>query len=54
MKTKVLFRADASRQIGYGHFVRSLALAGRMTSTVFYVPKPLHRISGLRSQKCAD
>ena len=26
-KTKILFRADASKQIGYGHFVRSLALA---------------------------
>ena len=23
---KVFFRADASKQIGYGHFVRSLAL----------------------------
>ena len=27
MKTKVIFRADASVQIGYGHLIRSLALA---------------------------
>lgn len=27
MKQKVYFRADASEQIGYGHFIRSLALA---------------------------
>lgn len=27
MKKKAYFRADASAQIGYGHFVRSLALA---------------------------
>lgn len=26
-KNKIFFRADASKQIGYGHFVRSLALA---------------------------
>jgi spore coat polysaccharide biosynthesis predicted glycosyltransferase SpsG len=27
MKHKVIFRADADRDIGYGHFVRSSALA---------------------------
>lgn len=27
MKTKVLFRNDANNEIGYGHFIRSLALA---------------------------
>ena len=27
MKQKIFFRADASGQIGYGHFIRSLALA---------------------------
>lgn len=27
MKQKVYFRADASQEIGYGHFIRSLALA---------------------------
>lgn len=27
MKRKILFRADASKSIGYGHFVRTLALA---------------------------
>lgn len=28
MKWRVLFRADASKNTGYGHFIRSLALAG--------------------------
>lgn len=28
MKRRVLFRADAGKTIGYGHFIRSLALAG--------------------------
>ena len=27
MKRKIFFRADAAAHIGYGHFVRSLALA---------------------------
>jgi len=27
MKRKVIFRADAGQSIGYGHFIRSLALA---------------------------
>lgn len=27
MKTKIIFRADAGNHIGYGHFIRSLALA---------------------------
>ena len=27
MKRKIIFRADAGRNIGYGHFIRSLALA---------------------------
>jgi spore coat polysaccharide biosynthesis predicted glycosyltransferase SpsG len=27
MKRKVIFRADAGQNIGYGHFIRSLALA---------------------------
>lgn len=30
MKRKVIFRADASVEIGYGHFVRSLALANML------------------------
>lgn len=28
MKQRILFRADASKTIGYGHFIRSLALVG--------------------------
>ncbi|MDR1895166.1 MAG: UDP-2,4-diacetamido-2,4,6-trideoxy-beta-L-altropyranose hydrolase, partial [Prevotellaceae bacterium] len=27
MKRKIIFRADAGLNIGYGHFIRSLALA---------------------------
>lgn len=29
---KIFFRADASREIGYGHFIRSLALANMLKS----------------------
>ncbi len=31
MKQKIYFRADASTQIGYGHFIRTLALANMLT-----------------------
>ena len=34
MKQKVYFRADASGQIGYGHFIRSLALAEMLKSHI--------------------
>ena len=27
MKRKIFFRADAGQEIGYGHFIRTLALA---------------------------
>ena len=27
MKQRIYFRADAGREIGYGHFIRTLALA---------------------------
>ena len=27
MRNKILFRADADQHIGYGHFIRTLALA---------------------------
>ena len=43
MKQQILFRADASAQIGYGHFVRSLALADMLKEDfdcVFYTADP--------------
>lgn len=32
MRQRILFRADASKTIGYGHFIRSLALAGYLNN----------------------
>lgn len=42
-KQKILFRADASAEIGYGHFVRTLALADMLKDDfecVFYTQTP--------------
>lgn len=43
MKKKILFRADADNKIGYGHFVRTLALADMLKDDfecVFYTQSP--------------
>lgn len=43
LKRKICFRADASGQIGFGHFVRSLALADMLKDDfdcVFYTAEP--------------
>ena len=43
MKKKICFRADASGQIGLGHFVRSLALADMLKNDfdcIFYTAEP--------------
>lgn len=43
MKRKISFRADASSTIGYGHFVRTLALADMLKDTfdcTFYTTNP--------------
>lgn len=43
MKRKILFRADAGQNIGYGHFVRTLALADMLKDDfdcVFYTQTP--------------
>ena len=43
MKRKICFRADASGQIGFGHFVRSLALADMLKDDfecIFYTTEP--------------
>ena len=53
MKKKICFRADASGQIGFGHFVRSLALADMLKDDfdcVFYTAEPSdYQIRELRS-----
>lgn len=43
MKRKILFRADAGQSIGYGHFIRSLALADMLKEDfycLFYTQTP--------------
>lgn len=43
MKRKICFRADASAQIGYGHFIRTLALADMLKDEfdcVFFTSEP--------------
>ena len=43
MKQKVYFRADADQSIGYGHFIRTLALADMLKDDfecVFYTQTP--------------
>ena len=43
MKQRICFRADASAQMGYGHFVRTLALADMLKDNfdgVFYTSEP--------------
>lgn len=43
MKRKICFRADANSQIGYGHFIRTLALADMLKDDfecVFYTSDP--------------
>ena len=43
MKSKIVFRADASATIGYGHFIRTLALADMLKEDfdcVFYTVEP--------------
>ena len=43
MKRKILFRADAGAEIGYGHFIRTLALADMLKDDfecVFYTQTP--------------
>ena len=52
MKKKICFRADASATIGYGHFIRSLALADMLKDEfdcVFYTSEPsLYQIDELQ------
>lgn len=56
MKLKICFRADASAQIGYGHFIRTLALADMLKDDfdcVFYTAEPSDYQIGEMQKVCS-
>lgn len=55
MRSKILFRADADKSIGYGHFIRTLALADMLKDEfdcVFYTQEPNEYQKKELSQVC--
>lgn len=55
MKQKILFRADAGQSIGYGHFIRTLALADMLKDDfdcVFYTQEPTEYQMGEMEEVC--
>lgn len=55
MRRKILFRADAGQSIGYGHFVRTLALADMLKDDfdcVFYTQTPTEYQKGEMAAVC--
>lgn len=56
MKRKIFFRADAGQSIGYGHFIRTLALADMLKDDfdcVFYTQAPTEYQIGELNKVCA-
>lgn len=56
MRGKILFRADAGQSIGYGHFIRTLALADMLKDDfdcVFYTQTPSEYQVGELNKVCA-
>lgn len=56
MKRKIYFRADASAKIGYGHFIRTLALADMLKedfNCVFYTAEPSSYQIGEMQKVCS-
>lgn len=55
MKQKIIFRADAGQSIGYGHFIRTLALADMLKDDfdcVFYTQEPTEYQMGEMEEVC--
>ena len=55
MKRKILFRADAGQSVGYGHFIRTLALADMLKDDfvcVFYTQEPTEYQVGELEKVC--